>query len=82
MTERTKRQTWHDRLEPYAIEIADSYRQFEARICSESDAELAKLITATTRPTQTNCWWATYEVAAIVRRLAAAEQFRRKRDAS
>ena len=82
MTERMKRQTWHDRLEPYAIEFADSYRQFEARIRSESDADLAKLITATTRPTQSNCWWATYEVASSVRRLAAAEQLRRKRAAS
>lgn len=74
-----KRQTWKQRLAPFADLYYEFYKQAEAQIQAMPLSDVRKLLEATDRPTVTNCGWGTYQVAPIIRRMCkqrlyAAEQ--------
>lgn len=68
---------WKDALEPFASLYGEMMAAFAAKIEAMSDEELEALAIAATCPTQTNCWWATYRAAAIVREEVVVERQRR-----
>lgn len=61
------RLTWRKVLEPFGKMLAAAERQMERAISRMSDEELRKLVRATMRATEMNCWWATYWAAPRVR---------------
>jgi hypothetical protein len=77
----TGRQSWGQRLDPFARLYADMQTTIDGRIESASDDDLRKLAKACDRPTQTNCWWATLHVAPLVADAIKVEQYRRRKQA-
>jgi len=70
----SERQTWRERLDPFAA----AYAHVTDAVLTMSDDELRKTLAATKRPTQTNSWWAAYRVAPIVADAVRDEQRRRR----
>lgn len=66
-----------DKLEPYAA----LYAEIISRVEAASDVELTALARAVDLTTDTNCWWATHQVAQILRPFIAGEQVRRAKAA-
>lgn len=57
--------------------FAEIYARLSERIGNASDARLRELAEAVDKPTSTNCWWATKQVADIMKPMIAAEYGRR-----
>lgn len=69
-----ERQTWKTRLHPFADAYAEMSRTVDVAVQGMTDDELDGLLNATTLATQTNCWWAMYQVAALVAEAVKSEQ--------
>jgi len=69
--------SWKTDLRPFADRYADLATSINNEIAVCSDAELTRLSIAVDQPSQSNCWWAVYAVAPIVRRAVSEERFRR-----
>lgn len=74
-----KRQTWRNRLEPFATLYRNFVRQVRDQIEAMPLSDVRKLLESAEQPTETNCGWSTYQAAPIIRhmckrRLYAAEQ--------
>jgi hypothetical protein len=72
-----KRATWRDLLEPWANRYADRCESTDEHVAGLDDAALNALGRAALRPTQTNVWWASYNVAPLVREAVRREQYAR-----
>lgn len=57
-------------LKPYADRYAEVENKIDDEINKLSIKQLKELIAACNEPTQCNCWWATYNVAPIVKMYA------------
>jgi hypothetical protein len=68
-------------LEPWAGVLSELYADLDRHCRDLSDEDLAAFTAATTGMTQTNCWWAAYHVAPIVREAAQMEAQRRRQRA-
>ena len=77
----SKRLPWKVRLEPYAQIIAVAEEEIWGLLNALSDDDLAQLVADSEEVDMTNCWWATYKVAAIVRGKAGVIQRNRLREA-
>lgn len=73
------RLTWKTRLAPFADEYSAMLAAVERIVESMTDDELTKVLAATRRPSQTNCWWAIYRVAPIVREAVLEERYSRQK---
>lgn len=69
---------WQKTLRPWAEEYADLTERIAAHCLSLTDAQLQAFDDAAKRPSQTNCWWAMYQVAPLIRNAVAVEQLRRR----
>jgi hypothetical protein len=74
MTKRRKRWAL---LMPWATQYAALYCDLEEHVKALSDADLLALGAEAEEPDQTNCWWATYDVASIVRDAVKLETYQR-----
>lgn len=70
--------SWKQTLMPFADKYAELLSDIELECRSLDDETLATLEQQASMPTQTNCWWATYHVAHLVKHEAEAEIYRRK----
>lgn len=70
--------TWKKNLEPYADLWADFISAADEMIAGEDDIGLRALLDSCKQPSQTNCWWATFQVAPEVAKLARSEIFKRE----
>lgn len=61
-------------IEPFANELARFYEQIEAL----DQDELYRLVAASVKHSESNCWWASYRAARIVADIANSELQRRK----
>lgn len=66
------------RLEPFAWMYSDMDRAIEEHVQSLTSAQLRSLDALTNKPGRTNCWWAVYQVAPLVRQAIQDERYRRK----
>jgi hypothetical protein len=64
-------------LEPWAHKLSDLYADLEAHCETLTDDELRDLGAASNGMAQTNCWWAAYHVAPIVREAVGIVSLRR-----
>lgn len=62
------RNTWKKRLDPFAEKVYEITRMLHAM----STDDLKKLLKACDEPTQTNCGWAHFAIAPLVKSEAAA----------
>lgn len=76
-----RRPNWKTRLEPFAQKLAAMQNDIAAMLSSQDDKEIKKIISACRRPTETNCWWATFRIADTVKTEAEVILHRRRRDA-
>ena len=76
-----QRTTWQKRLEPFGHIYAAMVREIEAQVDAMTDDELQKVLAATKRPTPTNIWWATYNVAPLVTDAVEGERRHRASEA-
>lgn len=65
--EKKKVKNFNSELEPFAKIYSEMHQNIRNVLDTKTNEELEKLIEYTSEPNQTNCWWATYEVAPIVR---------------
>ncbi len=68
-------------LKKYKAEIdpfAKLYAEIETRIENADGKKLAYWLKCCNAVSETNCWWATYRAAEIIKPLIVAEQRRRK----
>lgn len=72
---------WRKRLDPWAREYSAFLTRLNIHVASLNDKELEQLEAATHTPTTTNCWFAVYHVAPIVRDAVKSEQILRQRRA-
>ena len=71
---------WKRQLSPFAKVTADVDGELRAMIEGLSNKRLQNLEIAVTKPTEGNCWWATYRAAEIIKPLVAQEiRLRRSR---
>jgi hypothetical protein len=61
------RVTWNVRLRPFAERYAEVVAAIRADLEAMTTDELKRVVAATKKPGQANCWWATYRVAPLVR---------------
>ena len=73
-----RRPDWKDLLEPFGDLFTELDAEVARRISERSYEELSDLLDACNRPTNTNCWWAVYQIAP---RVAAAIRLERSRRA-
>ncbi|MCW2545406.1 MAG: hypothetical protein JWM40_2958 [Frankiales bacterium] len=76
---RARERAMLDLLEPVALAYIELIQDIETYVEGLPDSALAELLAAAEFPTGTNCWWATYRVARLVREAARHEQFTRNR---
>lgn len=69
---------WKQVLEPWATRYTELVEALNTLCVDLSDKDLQRFGDAAVRPTTTNCWWATYAVAPLVREAVAREQQRRR----
>lgn len=67
------REQFHNDLKPYAILMAGVFGDLE----NMTEDELLELSDACEKPTQTNCWFYTYQAARFIGPLVSAELSRR-----
>lgn len=66
--------TWKNTLDPFAQEWSKLDNLLREHVVALSDHELQRLLIDTKKPTQTNCWYATFRVAPLVAAAVTAEQ--------
>lgn len=66
---------WKKLLRPWAEQHAALLTSLDEHCRSLDDDALQALADSTQRPSHTNCWWAIYNVAPIVREAVATEQY-------
>lgn len=69
---------WKVELQPFAEQYATVIGSIDEHVTKLDDAELARLLSDTQRPNRSNCWWATYAVAPVIRDQCRGEQLRRQ----
>lgn len=57
-------------LEPFALAYCAFLRQLDEMLTQVPEAKLDALIAECEQATESNCWWAIYEVAPLVKRVA------------
>jgi hypothetical protein len=70
--------TWTKTFQPLAEQYAALREDVETTCRALDDNTLNTLDRQAHEPTQTNCWWATWEVAKIVRHEVKIEKYRRQ----
>jgi len=65
-------------LRPFADTLSVLFREIDMHVRELSDDELETLRCQTLQPTDTNCSWAVFRVAPIVRGEVLSEQVRRR----
>lgn len=65
---------WKELLEPFA----ELHWRMDNALHNSTDEHLATLLDACSKPTSTNCWFATYNAAKWIKPEIEAEQARRK----
>lgn len=71
------REPWREALRPWAEQFGRLVGDLDSHCRECDDNELQVLADAAGRPTSSNCWWAEFEVAALVRDAVKREQRRR-----
>ena len=64
---------WKKNLQPFAEHIAN----MQILLHELPDDELSELIVSCEVPNCSNCWWATFDAAQIIKPMANGEAFRR-----
>lgn len=68
---------WKSALRPYADQYAALITRIENDLEEMTDEQLAALEAQLDEPSESNCWWAIYDVAGLLRKYRNDEDYRR-----